>query len=195
MAEIVITQISPTEIVLNYTSQTPLNAGAVNWFVDGAYVTYSDVYAGSYSCGGLLIEISPGVHTISAIYIYTDIYGEPVQAPEISTVFIVGGSGRPSAFSWYVPKVIGGQYYVGASEWGALMDNISSVLTYKGVYYPYTYGKPNVGDTLTAARYNDLRAAIQSVYGYGVYIPLVQKGEAVTAYALNVLVSELNAIP
>ena len=94
-----------------------------------------------------------------------------------------------------MPKTAGGQYYVGATEWFSLINNIMNVLEYAGYEYSFTQSLPQTGEILTAARYNDLRAAIQSVPGYGYYIPQVSSGQIVTAQQLNLLVSELNAIP
>lgn len=102
---------------------------------------------------------------------------------------------RPSAFAWTVPKISGGSYYIGASEWIGLTYNIVNVLEYAGYAYNFSYSLPVVGEVVTAARYNDIRAAIQTVPGYGYYIPQVSSGDTITAYQMNILVSELNAIP
>jgi len=43
--------------------------------------------------------------------------------------------------------------------------------------------------------YRQARTAIQAIDGYGTYIPYVYSGDEITAYMMNILVSELNSIP
>ncbi len=127
---------------------------------------------------------------IYAYDMYGEIYGQIAEHSGTEATM-----GKPLPFAWTYEKKAGEPYFVGADEWVKLTNKISSVLAYKGYSYTFTQDRPFSGDILTAARYNDLRAAIQSVPGYGYYIPQVTSGQIVTAQQLNLLVSELNAIP
>ena len=81
-----------------------------------------------------------------------------------------------------------------ASEWNGLRANISLVLAYKG-QTQYAYQSVNTGEKFTADHYNAAVTAIQSVNGYGTSLSDVASGKPITAACLNLLVSELNAIP
>ena len=171
--------------------------GFVDWFIDGDRYGTSNYPAYTEACEGIqIIGLTPGtIYTIMAqVWVYTSADHSNINfGGYLETTLTTGG--RPSAFSWTVPKTAGGQYYVGATEWMSLINNIMNVLEYAGYTYSFTQSLPQTGEILTAARYNDLRAAIQSVPGYGYYIPQVSSGQIVTAQQLNLLVSELNAIP
>lgn len=169
--------------------------GRVSWYVDGTYVGASNYKPYATTCDGITITgLTPGtMYTVTInLYIY-DANGIPQYAGQFGVTMTT--LSRPAAFAWTVPKVAGGQYYVGASEWVGLVANILNVLEYAGYSYTFKTQLPSPGDLLTAERYNDLRAAVQSVPGYGYYIPQVARGQVVTAQQLNLLVSELNAIP
>jgi len=115
---------------------------------------------------------------------YIDLYIEP---PEPAAV-------RPSNFSWTYTKTSGGAFNLTATEWNNLTARINAFRKYKGLSN-YSFTTAYKGNDFTAAMYNQARLAIQAISGYGTYIPTVTKGQAVTAYMLNVLVSELNSIP
>lgn len=101
---------------------------------------------------------------------------------------------RPDYFSWDTQKVQGQSFKLTAAEWNSLTRNINMIRTYKN-YSTYSFTTVYAGDTVTAAIYNEARKAIQGISGYGSYIPTVYSLDNITAYALNTLVSELNAIP
>ena len=101
---------------------------------------------------------------------------------------------RPEYFSWDTQKTKGASFKLTASEWNLFTQNINAVRVYKG-YSAYSFTAVSTGDTVTAAIYNEARKAIQGVSRYGTYIPTVAKKDEITAYCLNQIVSELNAIP
>lgn len=115
---------------------------------------------------------------------YLDLYIEP---PEPAAV-------RPSNFSWTYTKTSGGAFNLTATEWNNLTARINAFRKYKGLSN-YSFTTAYKGNNFTATMYNQARLAIQAISGYGTYIPTVTKGQVVTAYMLNVLVSELNSIP
>lgn len=116
-------------------------------------------------------------------YGYIDLYIEP---PEVVT--------RPNDFSWTYSKVQGGTFNLTATEWNNFTSRINAFREYKGLS-DYSFTRAYSGNNFTAAMYNQARIAIQAISGYGTYIPTVTKGQQITAYMMNVLVSELNAIP
>lgn len=101
---------------------------------------------------------------------------------------------RPSKFYWWTAKNPGGIFRLYADEWNELTENINAVRAYNNLPY-YSFTQVREGDAFTADIYNEARIAIQGVPGYGSYINRVYSGDEVTAYCLNILVSELNAIP
>lgn len=109
-------------------------------------------------------------------------------------LIITPPASRPSNFSWTYAKTQGQAFNLTATEWNSFTSKINEFRRYKGLSnYSFTYAYK--GDTFTAAMYNQARKAIQAVDGYGTYIPTVSAGDNITAYAMNVLVSELNSIP
>ena len=113
---------------------------------------------------------------------------------EYSSYKSITTSTRPEYFSWDTQKVQGQSFKLTAAEWNSLTRNINMIRTYKN-YSPYSFTTVYAGDTVTAAIYNEARKAIQSISGYGSSILTVYSLGNITAYALNTLVSELNAIP
>lgn len=101
---------------------------------------------------------------------------------------------RPDYFSWDTQKVQGQNIKLTAAEWNSLTRNINMIRTYKN-YDTYSFTTVSTGDIITAAIYNEARKAIQGISGYGAYIPTVAARDEITAYCLNQIVSELNAIP
>ena len=101
---------------------------------------------------------------------------------------------RPDYFSWDTQKTQGANFKLTASEWNSFTRNINMIRTYKN-YSTYSFTTVKTGDTVTAAIYNEARKAIQGISGYGAYIPTVAARDEITAYCLNQIVSELNAIP
>lgn len=116
------------------------------------------------------------------IYIYAE--GEPI--PETPTV-------RPSKFYWTCTKTSGATFNLTAAEWNGLTANINAVREYCG-YSPYSFTTAYRGYNFTAAMYNQAVNAIKGISGYGYYLSTVSKGDTVTAYRLNILRDELNAI-
>lgn len=101
---------------------------------------------------------------------------------------------RPDYFSWDTQKTQGASFKLTASEWNSFTRNINMIRTYKN-YSTYSFTTVKTGDTITATIYNEARKAIQGISGYGAYIPTVSARDNITAYCLNQIVSELNAIP
>lgn len=116
-----------------------------------------------------------------------------VQPPEKAVV-------RPSNFSWTYAKVQGGTFNLTATEWNNFTSRINAFRNYWDDAHgtslsDYSFTRAYSGNNFTAAMYNQARIAIQAMSGYGTYIPTVTKGQQITAYMMNVLVSELNSIP
>lgn len=104
------------------------------------------------------------------------------------------GAKRPNDFSWTYPKVSGQPFLLMATEWNNFTLRINDFREYCG-YSTYSFTTAYKGNTFTAAMYNQARKAIQGISGYGAYIPTVSSGDTITAYQMNILVDELNAIP
>lgn len=101
---------------------------------------------------------------------------------------------RPAKFYWTTSKVSGGTFNLTATEWNGLCENINLVRAYKGLTaYSFTTAYP--GEPFSASMYNQAVYAIQDVPGYGSYLYIVNPKQTITAYCMNILVSELNAIP
>ena len=100
---------------------------------------------------------------------------------------------RPDYFYWTYPKTSGQPFKLTATEWNGLTSNINAVREYCG-YLQYGFTTAYRGNQLTAAMYNQAVNAIKGISGYGYYLSTVNKGDPVTAYHLNILVSELNAV-
>lgn len=113
------------------------------------------------------------------------------------------GTARPPYFSWTYPKMKGGDFNLTKDEWNDFTANINLVRAYKGLP-AYNFTTAVHGNYFTAAMYNEARAAIRGISGYGTYIPLVASGDDITAdinspypeqNIINIIVDELNAIP
>lgn len=145
----------------------------------------------SYSSGGTIdLDFLDGntsydIRLVSADYDNTS---------EYSSYKSITTPSRPDYFSWDSQKTKGTSFKLTASEWNLFTQNINAVRVYKG-YSTYSFTAVSTGDTVTAAIYNEARKAIQGISGYGTYIPTVAKKDEITAYCLNQIVSELNAIP
>lgn len=101
---------------------------------------------------------------------------------------------RPEDFEWTYEKVSGGSFNLTADEWNALTARINEFRLYKKLpEYEFSVAEKN--KPFTAQMYNQVREAIQEISGYGTLIPEVEQKQEITAYMLNVVVSELNAIP
>lgn len=101
---------------------------------------------------------------------------------------------RPNNFSWTYAKTQGGDFNLTAGEWNSYTARINEFRDYRGLS-PYSFTTAYTGNPFTAGMYNQARSAIQSISGFGGYIPQVSSGQDITAYMMNILVSELNAIP
>lgn len=111
--------------------------------------------------------------------------GIEIEVPEIP---------RPSNFAWTYNKGSGRDFNLTASEWNSFTARINEFREYKGLSR-YSFTTARRGNDFTAAMYNQARSAIRGISGYGTYIPQVSAGDDITAYVLNVIVNELNAIP
>ena len=101
---------------------------------------------------------------------------------------------RPDNFSWTYAKTQNGNFNLTATEWNNFTSRINEFREYCGLT-AYTFTKAYSGNDFKAAMYNQARSAIRAISGYGSYIPLVSSGDDITAYLMNIIVSELNAIP
>lgn len=101
---------------------------------------------------------------------------------------------RPENFSWWYPKTSGGTFNLTADEWNRFTGRINEFRDYRSIP-KYSFTMAVTGNTFTASIYNEVREAIQAIAGYGTYIPLVSAGDEITADMMNILVTELNAIP
>lgn len=101
---------------------------------------------------------------------------------------------RPNNFYWTYDKVQSGDFNLTAKEWNALTARINEFRAYKNSD-SYSFDTAYKGYEFTADMYMQAREAIRDISGYGLYIPTVSSGSAVTAYAMDMVVSELNAIP
>lgn len=89
---------------------------------------------------------------------------------------------RTAGFAWSIGKTVGSKTLT-AAEWQALQSFVNTQRT-----TPYTFQYiPDVGDTLSAAMYNEMVAAI----GIGT---TVSKGQAISASLMNALVTDANAM-
>ena len=101
---------------------------------------------------------------------------------------------RPNNFSWTNPKVQGGNFNLTATEWNNFAERVNEFREYQNLQrFNFTPAIPN--NQFTANMYNQVRVAIQEINGYGAFIPTVSSGGQISAYMLNIIVSELNAIP
>ena len=89
---------------------------------------------------------------------------------------------RTAGFAWAIGKTVGSKTLT-AAEWQALQ---SFVNTQRKTAYTFQH-IPSVGDTLSAAMYNEMVAAI----GKGT---TVSKGQAISASLMNALVTDANAM-
>lgn len=101
---------------------------------------------------------------------------------------------RPNNFFWTYTKKANGNFNLTATEWNSFTSRINEFRDYYGLS-AYSFTKAYKNNTFTAAMYNQARTAIRAIDGYGTYIPYVYKGDEITAYMMNILVSELNSIP
>lgn len=113
-----------------------------------------------------------------------EVYDDPIDPP-VST--------RPPLFYWKYPKIQNESFNLTANEWSDLLKNINLVRNYKGLTN-YNFTSPSINKPFYAYMYNEARDAINDIPYAGFYIPLVRQGEIITAYNMNILVSELNTI-
>lgn len=100
---------------------------------------------------------------------------------------------RPTLFEWTYGKNKDGNFNLTASEWNRLTEKINEMREFLGISN-YSFTKAVKGESFTATMYNEARKAIQGMgYDAGYYIPTVSKGDTITAYTMNILVSELNS--
>lgn len=98
-----------------------------------------------------------------------------------------------SNFSWFFPKVAGGDFKVTAEEWNEFLVRINAFQTYKGVT-PYGFLTVNKNGLVLSFHYNTVRRAIQEM-NPPIPVPnAVGYGDIVKASDFNGLVNSLNSI-
>ena len=107
---------------------------------------------------------------------------------------------RPSNFAWTTSKTSGADFNLSATEWNSFTAKINEFRDYwnktQGTNLSdYSFTVAYKGNSFTADMYRQARTAIQAMSGYGTYIPYVNSGDEITAYMMNILVSELNSVP
>jgi uncharacterized repeat protein (TIGR02543 family) len=103
---------------------------------------------------------------------------------------------RPDKFSWTNAKIPNQTFNLTADEWNGLCENINLVRAHASKTlgnYSFTTAVPD--KPFYADMYNEAVEAIQAVSDYGAYLSKVSPKDPITAQKLNLLVSELNAIP
>lgn len=113
---------------------------------------------------------------------------------------VISETQRPKNFYWTFPKEQGADFVLTKNEWNSFTSSINEFRNYwnekhKTDLSDYDFTLAVKGADFTATMYRQARSAIQEMSGYGSNIPYVEKGDPVTAYSLNILISELNAIP
>ena len=180
------------------------------------------VYSDYVSAGDDYTQVARALNIPKGCYIPTTSTTNTTQAVSVTSflkrghtykvrAFIVNSSGkvsetsnwitvsvpeklRPQNFSWTYSKSSGGNFNLTAAEWNSFTSRINEFREYCDLSN-YSFTTAYQGNTFTAAMYRQARTAIQAIDGYGGYIPYVSSGDEITAYMMNVLVSELNAIP
>ena len=122
-----------------------------------------------------------------------EVYYGTTKLASITGQATTAAPSRPDDFAWTNSKVKGGAFNLTASEWNSFTSRINDFRAYKKLS-SYSFDTAHKGNEFTAKMYNQARLAIQGISGYGTYIPTVSSGYEVSADALNILVSELNAI-
>lgn len=100
---------------------------------------------------------------------------------------------KPSAFSWTYSKILGKDFNLTAIEWNNFTGKINEFRSWKGLNN-YSFTTAVKGNTFTYTMFNQAVTAINAMYSNN---PLssVSKGDTVTAYILNNIVSVLNDVP
>lgn len=162
-------------LLKGYTISSGETSGEVVFegITQGTYIIRS---ASDYDFGGSLIQC-------------VDSTGEAYTA----TLEITAEAERPENFTWLYPKTAGEKFNLTAEEWGLFTDRVNEFLKYLG-RTEKSFTKALTGDVLYAGLYNEAGGAIKEGGEYGLYIPEVISGQTVTAYQMNILVNELNAI-
>ncbi len=127
-------------------------------------------------------------------YIWVRGWSEDTTGTTILNIEVPATASRPSDFSWTLEKKQGETFNLSAEEWNNFTTRINSFRKYKGLT-DYEFTSAYSGNDFTASMYNQARLAIQEIDGYGTYIPTVYSEWQISAYMMNVLVSELNSIP
>lgn len=180
------------------------------------------VYSSAVSPGDDYTQVARALNIPKGCYIPTSSTTDTTRTVSVTSflrrgytykvrVFIVNSSGkvsttsnwitivvpektRPSNFSWTYAKTSGGDFNLTAAEWNAFTSRINEFREYCDLS-TYGFTTASKGNNFTAAMYRQARTAIQAIDGYGTYIPYVYSGDEITAYMMNILVSELNSIP
>ena len=150
-----------------------------------SYDAYNDNGGGAYGRGFKI-----GYDVTAGVTYYVWVRCKEATASTTATFRIIA----PGNFEWTSPKEQGEEFNLTAAEWNRLMYRIDFVRrneTTSG----YTPAEVVKGDAFTALLYNNACKAIKKVEGYGTQLPTAVAGEPVTAYAMNKIVDELNAIP
>ncbi|MBR5157829.1 MAG: hypothetical protein IKW59_08695 [Clostridia bacterium] len=133
-----------------------------------------------------------GTYDFAVIAIYNGYCSEISDTERVST----SENKRPDNYYWSYEKRQNEEIKLTASEWNGLTSRINEFRQYtsNGSLGNYNFDTAIDGNDFTAVMYNQCREAMQDME-YGSYIPYVYKSEDVTAYMINVLISELNVIP
>lgn len=162
-------------LLKGYTNSSGEVSGEVIFenITQGTYIIKS---ATDYAFGGSLIQC-------------VDSTGEAYTA----VLEITAEANRPDNFTWLYPKTAGGKLNLTAEEWNLFTDRVNEFLKYIG-RTEKSFTKALTGDVFYASLYNETGDAIKEGALYGLYIPEVMSRQSVTAYHMNILVNELNAI-
>ena len=157
----------------------------------------------TYSSGGasgtaVFENIAPGVYTIKAAtdYNYGGILIQCVDSTgaDYTAVLEITAEGlRPENFYWTYKKVQNEDFNLTADEWNAFTEKVNEFRRYLGLT-DRSFSKAAAGEPFYADMYNSAGEAIRESGDYGTYIPEVIPNQKITAYMLNALESELNAI-
>ena len=102
---------------------------------------------------------------------------------------------RPSNFPNWTSNLTSGQGFdILASEWNSFRNRINQFRYYKYLGN-FSYTNVSAGQTVTALEFNQARAAIRDIPGYGTFIPIATQDSGITPNHFVMIRSELNAIP
>lgn len=164
----------------------------------GTKINGVDISASGYSydrTGDYLLVggLTPGVTYSFYCYVVKSGYTANSSTINVTT----DASARPLNFSWTYPKVSGGNFVVGASEWNSFTSRINAFRVYKGMGN-YPIDAVVSGGNFSAVVFNAARNALNALSAYftgGNTIPgTVISGSDIYASYFNNMVSAMNSI-